>query len=85
MPLLGFTIWLGSDLLQSQDVLSGAQCLLAHHTSKKEQLVNSKALSMAVLYDIRSVLICLLAFAAFLNCSLSLVKPINTGTVHGLL
>ena len=51
------------------------QRLLAHHTSKKEpitvarldQLVNSKALSMASLYDIRSVLICLLSFAAFLR------------------
>ena len=50
--------------------------LLAHHTSKEEpitvsqleQLVNSKALSMASLYDIRSVLIYLLAFAAFLTC-----------------
>ena len=48
---------------------------LAHHTSKKEpitiaqleQLVNSKALSIAPLYDIHSVLICLLAFAAFLR------------------
>ena len=58
-----------------KDVLAGAQRLLAHHTSKKEpitvaqleQLVNSKALSMASLYNIRSVLICLLAFAAFLR------------------
>ena len=58
-----------------KDVLAGAQRLLAHHTSKKEpitvaqleQLLNSKALSMASLYDIRSVLICLLAFAAFLR------------------
>ena len=54
---------------------AGAQRLLAHHTSKKEpitvsrldQLVNSKALSMATLCDIRSVLICLLSFAAFLR------------------
>lgn len=53
---------------------AGALRLLAHHTSKKEpitvarldQLVNSKALSMASLYDIRSVLIYLLSFAAFL-------------------
>ena len=80
MALLGFTIWLGNDLLQStrplvRDVLAGAQRLLAHHTSKKEpisvaqleQLVNCKALSMASLYDIRSVLISLLAFAAFLR------------------
>ena len=58
-----------------KDVLAGAQSLLAHHTSKKEhitvarfdQLVNSKALSMASLYDIRSVLICLMSFAAFLR------------------
>jgi len=58
-----------------KDVLAGAQRLLAHHTFKKEpitvaqleQLVNSKALSMAFLYDIRSVLICVLAFAAFLR------------------
>ena len=50
-----------------KDVLAGAQRLLAHHTSKKqpitvaqlEQLVNSEALSMASLYDIRSVLICM--------------------------
>ena len=49
--------------------------LLAHHTSKKEpitvaqleQLVHSKALSMASLYDIHSVLICLLEFPAFLR------------------
>ena len=87
-----------------KDVLAGAQRLLTHHTSKKEpiavsqleQLVNSKALSIASLYDIRSVLICLLAFTAFLrfdelaklvrscSCQLNLVKPINTGTVHGL-
>ena len=54
---------------------AGAQRLLAHHTSQKEpitvarldQLVNSKALSMASLYDIRSVLIYLLSFAAFLR------------------
>ena len=58
-----------------KDVLAGVQRLLAHHTCKKEpitvaqleQLVNSKVLSMASLYDIRSVLICLLAFAAFLR------------------
>ena len=57
-----------------KDVLAGAQRLLAHHTSRKEpitvaqleQLVNSKALSMASLFDIPSVLISLLAFAAFL-------------------
>jgi len=54
---------------------SVSACLLAHQTSKKEpvtvsqleQLVNSKALSMASLYDIRSVVMWLLAFAAFLR------------------
>ena len=64
-----------SEHLLVKDVLAGAQRLLAHHTSKKEpitvaqleQLVNFKALPMASLYDIRSVLICLLAFAAFLR------------------
>ena len=58
-----------------KDVLAVAQRFLAHHTSKGEpitvaqleQLVNCKALSMASVYDIRSVLICLLAFAAFLR------------------
>ena len=58
-----------------KDVLAVAERLFAHHTSKKEpiavvkldQLVNSKALSMASLYEICSVLICLLSFAAFLR------------------
>lgn len=58
-----------------KDVHAGAQHLLVHHTSKKEpvtvfqleQLVNSNAQSMASLYDIRSVVICLLAFAAYLR------------------
>ena len=58
-----------------KNVLAGAQRLLAHYFTKKEsitvaqleQLVNSKALPMASLYDIRSVLICLLTFAAFLR------------------
>ena len=88
-----------------KDVLAGAQRLLAYHTFKKEpitvaqfeQLVSSKALSMASLYDIRSVLICVLAYFRNLfvqmlrsivrsySCSLSPVKSINTGTVHGLL
>ena len=62
-----------SEHLLVKDVLAGAQGLLAHHTSKKEpitvaqlqQLVNVKALSMASLYDLHSVLTCLLAFAAF--------------------
>ena len=35
--------------------------------SQLEQLVNSKALSMGSLYHIRSVVICLLAFVAFLR------------------
>ena len=50
--------------------LAGAQRLLAHQTTKKEpitvsqleQLVASKADSMASLYNIRSVVICLLAY-----------------------
>ena len=58
-----------------KSTLAGAQRFLAHQTSKKEpitvsqleQLVASKADSMASLYNIRSVVICLLAFAAFLR------------------
>ena len=58
-----------------KDVLARAERLLAHLTSKKEpttvsqleQLVNPKVMSMAPLYDFRSVVICLLAFAAFLS------------------
>ena len=57
-----------------KSILAGAQRLLAHHTTKKEpitvsqlgQLVTCKADAMASLYNIRSVVICLLAFAAFL-------------------
>ena len=53
-----------------KSILAGAQRLLAHQTSKKEpitvseleQLVACKADSMASLYNIRSVVICLLAF-----------------------
>ena len=53
-----------------RDVLAGPQSLLGHHTTKKEpitgsqleQFVDSEALSMASLYEIRSVIICLLAF-----------------------
>ena len=64
-----------SEHLLVKDILSGPQRFLAHHTSKKdpitvfqlEQLVISKALPMVSLYDIRSVLVCLLAFAAFLR------------------
>ena len=58
-----------------KSILAGAQRLLAHQTTKKEpitvsqleQLVACKADSMASLYNIRSVIICLLAFAAFLR------------------
>ena len=58
-----------------KSTLAGAQRLLAHQTTKKEpitvsqleQLVASKADSMDSLYNIRSVAICLLAFAAFLR------------------
>ena len=58
-----------------KSTLAGTQRLLAHQTTKKEpitvsqleQLVASKANSMASLYNIRSVVICLLAFAAFLR------------------
>ena len=58
-----------------KSTLAGAQRLLAHQTTKKEpitvsqleQLVASKADSMASLCNIRSVVICFLAFAAFLR------------------
>ena len=58
-----------------KSTLAGAQRLLAHQTTKKEpitvsqleQLVACKADSMASLYNICSVVICLLAFAAFLR------------------
>ena len=58
-----------------KSTLAGAQRLLAHQTTRKEpitvsqlvQLVASKANSVASLYNIRSVVICLLAFAAFLR------------------
>ena len=58
-----------------KSTLVGAQRVLARQTIKKEpitvsqldQLVASKAHSMASLYNIRSVVICLLAFAAFLR------------------
>ena len=58
-----------------KSILAGAQRLLAHQTTKKEpitvsqleQLVACKADSLASLYNIRSVIICLLAFAAFLR------------------
>ena len=58
-----------------KSTLAGAQRVLARQTIKKEpisvsqleQLVASKAYSMASLYNIRSIVICLLAFAAFLR------------------
>ena len=58
-----------------KSTLAGAQHVLARQTIKKEpisvsqleQLVASKAHSMASLYNIRSIVICLLAFAAFLR------------------
>ena len=54
-------------------ILAGAQRLLVHHTLKKEpitafqlkQLVACRAHSMASLYNIGLVVICLLAFATF--------------------
>ena len=56
-----------------KNILAGTQRLLARHTAKKEpitafsleQLVACKADSMTSLYNFRSVVICLLAFAAF--------------------
>ena len=64
-----------SDHPLAKSILAGAQRLLAHETTKKEpitvsqleQLVACKADSMASLYNIRSVIICLLASAAFLR------------------
>ena len=64
-----------SDHLLVKSNLAGTQRLLAHQTTKKEpitvsqleQLVASKADSMASLYTICSVVVCLLAFAAFLR------------------
>ena len=64
-----------SDRPWVKSTLAGAQRLLIHQTTKKEpitvsqleQLVASKADSMASLYNIRSVVICLLAFATFLR------------------
>ncbi|XP_074610128.1 uncharacterized protein LOC141864308 [Acropora palmata] len=58
-----------------KSTLAGAQGFLARQTIKKEritvsqleQLVTSKADSMASWYNIRSVVICLLAFVAFLR------------------
>ena len=56
-----------------KSTLAGAQRLLAHQTTKEEpitvsqleQLAASKANSMAFMYNIRSVVICLIAFAGF--------------------
>ena len=57
-----------------KSILAGAQRLLAHRTTKEpitvsqlEQFVTRKADAMASLYNIRSVVICLLAFAALLR------------------
>ena len=58
-----------------KSTFAGAQRLLVHQSTTKEpftvsqleQLVASKADSIASLYNIRSVVICLLAFAAFLR------------------
>ena len=58
-----------------KSTLAGVQRLPAHQTTKKEsitvsqleQLVAYKADSIASLYNIPSVVICLLAFAAFLR------------------
>ena len=58
-----------------KSILSSAQRLLTHHTSNKEpitvsqlvQLVACKADAMASLYNIRLVVICLIAIAAFLR------------------
>ena len=65
-------------------ILTSAQCSLAHHTSKEpiavfqlEQLVGYKEDTMASLYNTRSVVICLLAFAAFLRFD-ELVKVVRS-------
>ena len=74
-----------SDHPLAKSTLAGAQRFLARQTIKKEpvtvsqleQLVASKVDSMAYLYNIRSVVICLLAFAASsdLMSLLSLFDP----------
>ena len=64
-----------SEHLFVKSFLAGEERLLAHQINKKEpitvsqleQLVACKADSMASLYNTRSVVICLLAFAAFLR------------------
>ena len=78
-----------------KSTLSDAQRLLAHQTTKKEritvsqleQLVASKADSMASLDNIRSVVICLLAFAVFLRFDdmslLSLFDPMLRSKMTG--
>ena len=58
-----------------ESILAGEQRLLAHQTTKQEpitvsqleQLAACKADSLASAYNIRSVVICLLAFAPFLR------------------
>ena len=75
-----------SDYSLVKSILAGAQRLLADQTSKKEpitvsqfeQLVTCKADSMASLHNIRSVVICLLAFTAFLRFD-ELAKPVRSG------
>lgn len=65
-----------------KSTLAGAQSLLAHQTTKKEpitvsqleQLVASKADSMDSLYNIRSVVICLLAYLLPFSDLLSLLS-----------
>lgn len=65
-----------------KSTLAGAQRLLAHQTTKKEpitvsqleQLVASKADSMDSLYNIRSVVICLLAYLLPFSDLLSLLS-----------
>ncbi len=64
-----------SDHLLVKSTLGGAQRLLVHQTTKKEpitvsylqQLVASKADSMAPLYNILSVVICLLLFSDLMS------------------
>jgi len=58
-----------------KSIFAGAQRLLVHRTTKNEpitvsqleQLVTRKADAMVSLYNIHSVVICLLAFAVFLR------------------
>lgn len=57
-----------SEHLSGKYILIGAQRLLAYHKSKKECItVSQLGQSIASLYNIRSVVICLLAFVTFLR------------------